>query len=254
VLSSGDVPVDLIVATQSEKLVSSLAELVERENSIRILRLFSSAEELRHISRSAKHAPDVVVIDLGFLTPACPAPSGQRGNATIVVLPPYATVLELGEATRVEPGGLVGHDDAPEEIAAAVQAVFAGKAWVSPALVGGLLRLAVAAYAGPDVDTRPQRTRLTAREVAVLHLVAEGIPNARIADQLRITERTVKHHMATARRKLHARDRAHLVALSFRTGVLSVNCSQEQCVSSGISLTVDRVAGGRAGSPAREDI
>lgn len=64
----------------------------------------------------------------------------------------------------------------------------------------------------------------TRRELEVLHLVADGRSNAQIAARLLITERTAKHHVSSLLHKFEARDRAHLVALCFRSGVLPVNC------------------------------
>lgn len=62
---------------------------------------------------------------------------------------------------------------------------------------------------------RPTVEHPTERELEVLELVADGLPNGDIAQRLFITDRTVKFHLSSLRRKLCARDRAHLVALSF---------------------------------------
>ncbi|WP_414638859.1 response regulator transcription factor [Actinophytocola sp.] len=59
-----------------------------------------------------------------------------------------------------------------------------------------------------------------------------------MARRLFITERTVKFHLSGLRRKLRARDRAHLVALSFRTGLLTVNCTEGQYGRAAESLTL----------------
>lgn len=66
----------------------------------------------------------------------------------------------------------------------------------------------------------------TDRQLEILELVAEGLANGEIARRLHITERTVKFHLAGLRRKLNARDKAHLVALSFRCGLLAVDRPQ----------------------------
>ncbi len=61
----------------------------------------------------------------------------------------------------------------------------------------------------------------TRRELEVLKLVADGCANGEIARRLFITERTVKFHLSGLLQKLMARDRAHLVALAFRAGLLT---------------------------------
>lgn len=69
----------------------------------------------------------------------------------------------------------------------------------------------------------------TVRETDVLRLVADGLSNAEIAARLWITERTVKHHLASLCRKLHARNRAHLIARAYRAGHLDQDCPSGPC-------------------------
>lgn len=68
----------------------------------------------------------------------------------------------------------------------------------------------------------------TERELEVLELVADGLSNGEIAKRLYITTRTVKFHLDALRGKLDARDRAHLVAVAFRAGLLTVDCLNRQ--------------------------
>ena len=60
----------------------------------------------------------------------------------------------------------------------------------------------------------------TQREIDVLHLIAEGLPNSEIGERLFVSTETVKSHVKTLLEKLHARTRAHAVALAFRRGLI----------------------------------
>ena len=62
---------------------------------------------------------------------------------------------------------------------------------------------------------------LTQREAQVLELLAEGLNNREIGDGLYLSEETVKSHVKTLLEKLHARSRAHAVALALRSGLLA---------------------------------
>jgi len=73
---------------------------------------------------------------------------------------------------------------------------------------------------GPRPGTRRTPGGLTAREVDVLKLVAEGLRNADIADRLFVSPRTVDHHVAALLRKLQARTRGEAVASAAQLGVL----------------------------------
>ncbi len=73
---------------------------------------------------------------------------------------------------------------------------------------------------GPRATTRTNEAQLTAREVEVLGLVAEGFRNTEIADRLVVSRRTVDHHVSSILRKLGARSRGEAVANATRLGVL----------------------------------
>ena len=74
--------------------------------------------------------------------------------------------------------------------------------------------------AGPVGDPAAART-LTGREIQVITLVADGCTNKEIAGRLSLSALTVKNHLARIGRKLGARDRAHLVAVACRAGIIS---------------------------------
>lgn len=94
-------------------------------------------------------------------------------------------------------------------------------------LLAGGLRGAVASEAPTSLAQAPapvpfvrDRPELTARELGVLKLVADGCSNRRIGEQLGLSALTVKSHLARISRKLGTGDRAALVAISIRTGLL----------------------------------
>jgi DNA-binding NarL/FixJ family response regulator len=74
---------------------------------------------------------------------------------------------------------------------------------------------------GPANEIPSQVHRLTAREIEVLRLVADGRTNKWIATQLSLSALTVKSHLARISRKLGTGDRSHLVAIAMRAGSIS---------------------------------
>ena len=68
---------------------------------------------------------------------------------------------------------------------------------------------------------RQPRYALTDREFEVLQLIADGLANREIAERLFLSEETVKSHVKTLLEKLHARSRAHAVAIALRDGVIA---------------------------------
>jgi DNA-binding NarL/FixJ family response regulator len=96
------------------------------------------------------------------------------------------------------------------------------------ALLAGGIRGAIASSTAPSLTrtpppapSRPPLPELTAREISVLALVADGRSNRQIGEQLGLSALTVKSHLARISRKLGTGDRAELVAIAIRGGVLA---------------------------------
>jgi DNA-binding NarL/FixJ family response regulator len=152
--------------------------------------------------------PDVVLASLPF------EELGAHANHT-------APLVLLGdqewspELFRLGTRALLPPDASATEIVAAVEAAAAGLAVVEPAALESLLR---ESPAQPVVDPGP----LTARELEVLRMLADGAANKAIAWQLKISEHTVKFHVAQILAKLNAGTRTEAVTLGIRKGMILV--------------------------------
>jgi DNA-binding NarL/FixJ family response regulator len=121
-------------------------------------------------------------------------------------------------ALRAGASGFVRHDDDPAELVRAVRALARGDALLSP---GVTRRLIDELTAQPDIVPSPkQLEELTQREREVMALAAGGLNNVEIGERLVVSPATAKTHVSRAMMKLHARDRAQLVALAFKTGLV----------------------------------
>ncbi|MEV8307301.1 response regulator transcription factor [Streptomyces flavidovirens] len=108
--------------------------------------------------------------------------------------------------------GIIDRDDPDRGYIAAVREVLSGRGWVSPELVPTLL----SGHVGHSRLSEPPTADLallTDREKAVAMLVAEGLSNSEIAEQLTIECSTVKFHVSNVLRKLRCRDRSQITAL-----------------------------------------
>lgn len=125
----------------------------------------------------------------------------------VVLLLATADTGTLASALRAGIRGVLPADATPAEIEAAVQAVHAGLVVSTPEL---------AREPEPDALTDP----LSARELEVLDLVAEGLSNKLIAHRLNISEHTVKTHVASIFAKLGASSRTEAVSQAVRRGLV----------------------------------
>lgn len=160
----------------------------------------------------AVYAPEVVLWDLGWDPLGVPdALEGLVESGTpVVVLLPDATFAAPIWSAGVR-GLLLRNADA-DRVLAALNAAVCGLAVHDPALA------APAAFVPPVVTA----SDLTARETDVLQLLAEGSTNRAIAQQLDISEHTVKFHINAILGKLHAQSRTEAVVQAIRLGLIRV--------------------------------
>lgn len=156
--------------------------------------------------------PDLVVLDLAFGTrnalDVLPDLLATDPAPRVIVLTMHDDVAFSREAFARGAHGYLTKEAAADELTRAVETVMAGGTWLHPTLGAELAR--AAATADP----------LTPREREVLALLARGLTNAEIAEQLHVGLRTVEAHRAALRRRLGALRRADLVDAARRLGLL----------------------------------
>ncbi len=156
--------------------------------------------------------PDADVIVLDWERPE--APELPEAPVPVVLLAGMNDGARLREALRSGIQAVLPREVSAEELASAVRAVAAGLVALPPEAIETLL----AAPARPAVLASAED--LTAREVEVLRLLAEGDANKEIAYKLGLSEHTVKFHVASILAKLGASSRTEAVTLGLRRGLI----------------------------------
>ena len=170
---------------------------------------------------------DVVLMDIrmpgqdGIATTAAITADDDLAGVRVIVL----TTFELDEYVVAAMGagasGFLDKGVDPDALLDAIRVVAAGEALLTPKATRALLASMSDAPAAVPVDEDTLR-HLTAREREVVGLVGRGLNNDEIAEELFLSPLTAKTHVSRAMTKLHARDRAQLVAIAFRTGLTRV--------------------------------
>lgn len=173
--------------------------------------------------------PDVVLIDMQM-----PEMNGVEATSAIRAEFPEITVLGLTTFTtdeyviRVLRAGAAGYlvkDTPPSEIIAAVKQVASGEFVISPEVTRHVIR-GVADSVPSAVEPDPAlATLLNERDLEVIHLLARGMSNREIADELFIAESTVKSRFIKVREKLGVRDRVQILVKAVEHGIVTVQSS-----------------------------
>ena len=175
----------------------------------------------------SEHVPDVVLMDL--LLPLWPGtdPVDEGGvqatravrqvspRTQVVVLTSYSQDELVFSAIKAGALSYLLKDADAETVLHAIYAASRGEAILHPRIAQRLMAEVTAPTRGQD-----PAAGLTAREMEVLQLIAQGRSNADIADQLVITERTVKAHVSNLLGKLHLSDRTQAAVYAWREGLV----------------------------------
>ena len=141
-------------------------------------------------------------------------------EARILVLTTFDLDEYVYEALRAGASGFVLKDDPPEQLIAAVRTVASGDALLSPAITKRVIH----EFARIPRPTPPKELDdLSAREREVFRLIALGLSNAQIGQELFISETTVKTHVTHILSKLGLHDRVQAVVLAYQTGVFDAD-------------------------------
>ena len=168
--------------------------------------------------------PDVVVMDVRMPEmdglEAARIILGQDPDSApkVVMLTTFDIDDYVYEALRIGASGFLLKDALPDDLVAAVRVAAAGDALLAPRVTRRLISEFVRARPRQNPT---QLDELTRREQEVLTLIARGMSNGEIADQLVVAEQTVKTHVGRIFYKLDLLDRAQAVVLAYETGLVA---------------------------------
>jgi two-component system NarL family response regulator len=195
----------LLLVLESEDGIEVVGEADDGEEAIR------KAEEL---------APDVVLMDVRM-----PRVSGIEATRRLAESLPTTRIIvltvsdeedDLYEAIKAGASGYLLKEISIEEVADAVRAVMQGQTLISPSMASKLIAEFANLSKVASQRSSVPAPRLTDRELGVLRLVAQGLTNREVAEQLYIAENTVKNHVRNILEKLHLHSRMEAVLYAVR--------------------------------------
>ncbi|MEV5593256.1 response regulator transcription factor [Streptomyces sp. NPDC052496] len=211
----------VVIADDQAMIRGSFAVLLNAQLDIEVVGEAGNGAEA--VTQVDDLAPDVVLMDIRMPVmdglEATRRITGSGSPTKILMLTTFDLDEYVYEALRAGASGFLLKDSSAHELAAAVRTIATGGALLAPTVTKRLIE----EFSKQGTARAPRRDRvadLTERETEVLSLIAQGLSNAEIAEQLVIAEQTVKTHVGRILVKLGLRDRTQAAVYAYEAGLV----------------------------------
>ena len=212
----------VLICDQLPVIADGLKTLLDALPDIDVIGTTHNGMEAIVLVRTTR--PDVVVTDLNLQTISGLEMIRRLGKEeqppNVVVFTAADTDKTVSDVLHAGASCLLGKDASPQELITAIQGAAAGHTMLAPNIAQRLVAWFRAQPEPQERETCPEVTELTPREREVTRMVAQGMSTEEVARELIIGEATVRTHLYRVRTKLGVRDRAELVSLAYRTGLI----------------------------------
>ena len=212
-------PISVLIVDDHAVVRRGLLAMFAMEDDFKVAGEASNG--LEAVAQVKKLRPDVVLMDLRM--PEMDGVGAMREitaddpDAKFIVLTTFDTDEFVFEAIEAGAKGYLLKDSSPDDLFRAVRAAHRGESLIEPGVAARVL----ARFAQLSRQASPADV-LSGREPEVIQLMAKGAANKEIADELHITESTVKTHVTNIFQKLEARDRAHAITKAVQMRIIKL--------------------------------
>jgi two-component system response regulator DegU len=211
--------IKLMVVDDHAIVRQGLIKLIEMISDFKVVAEGSNGREAIDLVKN--HRPDIVLMDLNMPDmdgiEACRRIKECDAGAKVIALTVCEEIDRITEALAAGAKGYILKNTDLESLARIIRGVHEGKAYIDPAVATGLIdRYTSFARQAEVRDASP----LSERETEVLVLVSKGKTNREIAEELFISEKTVKNHVTSILRKLDATDRTEACVVAMKRNII----------------------------------
>jgi DNA-binding NarL/FixJ family response regulator len=214
--------IDVLVCDDQLIVCEGLTKILSSDPEIRVVGVAHDGEEA--YNKFVELRPDLVLMDLkmpvvnGIL--ATRKIRAQFPSTPILVLTTYDDDEWVFDALHSGAAGYLLKDTPPRDLIASIKGTVTGKTFLDPNIAGKVLS-DYQKY--PAITTNSTRFRISDREQELLKLLASGLSNSEIAQQLYLSEGTVRNYTSELFKKLGVSDRTQAVVIALRHGLVNLN-------------------------------
>lgn len=212
-------PITILIVDDHQVVRQGVSAFLETQADLKVVGDAGSGEEALRLAE--QFVPDVILMDLVMPGDVDGVEATRQVKNTsprtqVVVLTSYHDDEHIFPAIRAGALSYVLKTIGPEELAEVVRKAARGEAVLHPRVASRLIQ-EVRGTRGVELNPF---TELSDREMEVLRLIADGSSNAKIAEKLVISEKTVKGHVSNILGKLHLADRTQAAVYAWREGIV----------------------------------
>jgi DNA-binding NarL/FixJ family response regulator len=219
--------ISVLIADDQALVRAGFRMILETDKDLRVVAEADDGAQAVEACRRTR--PDIVLMDIRM-----PVMDGLEATRRIVAAkdPPRVLMLTtfdhdeyVFDALVAGASGFLLKDVAPEQLLAGIRVIAHGDSLLSPSVTRRLIESFVRDHPRTP-QPPPGLEELTARELEIFGLIARGLSNAEIAEQLVVSSTTIKTHVARVLIKLGLRDRVQAVVLAYETAVIRPGTEQ----------------------------
>lgn len=214
-------PIKILLIGEYSIFRSGLRMLLETDTNLRVVGEASKLDAVDQLI--SEEAPDLVLVDLPDFSGTDHFSFFQKLSMPILVLVAQYDTAVYQECLKTGISGLLLKEERADTLFKAIGKIHSGEMWFDRSIMGETIRqLLNEKQVLCDYPKAHVTNALTEREKQVVDLICKGMKNKDIADQLFITETTVRHHLTSVFNKLEISSRLELVIYAFKNSLVTM--------------------------------
>ena len=209
----------VLIADDHSMVREGLKQLIELEDDIEVVAQAGDGKET--IKKIFEFEPDIVLLDINM-----PIMNGlevleelkkMKKEVDVLLLTIHNEVEYLYRAVEIGVGGYVLKDSESDVLIKAIRSIHSGESYIQPNMASLLFK-----KINGELDYQVRHHKLTRRETEVLKLITLGSLNKEIADELCISEKTVKNHVSNIFKKIEVSDRTQAAVYAIKNNIVNI--------------------------------